>query len=852
MPSARRAGKLSVMRLPRFSFSAAPTMVILALGSTMCSPASDGDFDADDSIAGSTGGSVSAGTGGKSNEGVVTLEPMPVSNPCERENAPANCMVVTPPACGDGAINLEPPEACDDGNSLPGDGCSGACIVEPYFSCPAPGQPCVSTIVCGDSMIGPGEACDDGNQNAGDGCSATCAVVEKGFSCRREGVACVRVYTCGDGKVDPNEGCDDGNERVEDGCDTRCRLEDGFKCEGEPSECSRTTCGDGTAEGAESCDDGNTIPFDGCSPTCRAEPVCATGAPCSSSCGDGITLYDEQCDDGNLRDGDGCSSDCQIEVGFTCAQPEECEGDDCSMQLPIIYRDFSEKHSDFGVQCATIERGIPQSLLSDDRKPVLSANTYEDACIGTAASYAEWYTKASTNEEVVDTINLYKNTSGGYVNRYGADGEPYITTIDPGTEQGGYGTSKATCDATCTQRTGDSLQCNNVCRPSHDLVDQVMRELLQEEALEEPDEERIAELELEIEELEALAAACDEDCASDFAALESECQDKCGPCSFNAAQWCIGGEVVALDGNPLFFPVEELMGSSADLDVAAIPEEVYGGGWREDPSGVVRNFYFTSEIAYWFEYTEGMTAQLSFIGDDDMWVFVNGHLAVDLGGLHVPVEGRFTLNANGEIDLIHGTDGTADRNQPATATVSDFGLEPGNVYEVKVFQAERKKTGSTYQLTLSGFNAGSSDCVTKCGDAEIGPGEDCDDGEAQNLGGYNQCSADCQLGPHCGDGIKQAEEACDYGADKNTGEYGGCAANCQLGPHCGDGIKSDDEACDDGINDGGYGECAAGCVLGPHCGDGGWEPDFEECDDGNNADKDGCSAACKEEVVQVH
>jgi len=825
----------------------------------MCSAASGNDSPSVNSAVGSSptsvggseenngGGGNVVGTGG----GGIDIDINQNTNPCEREDAPPECVVVAPPACGDGEINLDPPEACDDGNSLPGDGCSGACIVEPYFECPTPGQPCVSTIVCGDGEIGPGEACDDGNQTDGDGCSADCHQIELGYSCRTAGVPCVRVYTCGDGIVDPNEGCDDNNQDVGDGCDTRCRIENGFKCEGNPSTCSPTVCGDGKQEGAESCDDGNTIPFDGCSATCQAEPICETGQPCSSSCGDGITLNGEECDDGNLRDGDGCSSTCKVEVGFACSQPEaQCvEGADCFLQLPIIYRDFAETHSDFGVQCATIERGIPKSLLTANGKPELSAATFPDACIASSASYAEWYTKANTNAQVVGSIKLYANGEGGYVNRYGENGEQYVAMIDTGNEQGGYGTDLASCEATCTQRTHDNLQCENVCRPQHDAVDQTTRELTQAQAAAVPDEVLIAELEAEIVTLQEAADTCDANCAADFAAQEATCQAACGPCSYNPEQWCIGGVEVHLDGNPLFFPVDNLMNSSADMAVAAIPQEVYGGRWEADPSGKLRNFYFTSEIAYWFQYTEGMTATLSFIGDDDVWVFVNGHLAVDLGGLHVPVEGRFALNADGTIDQIHGTDGTEDSNEPATSTVADFGLVPGNVYEVKVFQAERKMTGSTYKLTLSGFNAGASDCVTDCGDGEIGPGEECDDGVANNLGGYNQCTPDCRLGPHCGDGIKQDEEACDYGTAGNTGEYDGCAANCQLGPYCGDGITSDGEACDDGVNDGGYGECAVGCVLGPYCGDGGLQPDYEECDDGNNDSLDGCSSACRKETT---
>ncbi len=781
--------------------------ILIALSSFACS--GGGDAGERTSGGGSGGGGANSTSGiqpsGTSGPGLSTTDGGVIpggeeDNPCEAEDAPEDCeLAASGPACGDGKINLDPPEACDDGNSVPGDGCSGTCVIEAYHECPTPGEPCISTIVCGDGVLGPGEACDDGNTASGDGCSDACNLVETGYVCREAGMPCTRVYICGDGTTDPNEGCDDGNIDSGDGCSDRCRLETGFKCEGDPSVCSATTCGDGVQEGAESCDDGNDIPFDGCSPTCQAEPVCATGEPCKSTCGDGITLNDEECDDGNLRDGDGCSSSCTQEDGFSCSQPEGCTGDDCILSLPIIYRDFAKSHSDFEVSCATIQRNVPKPLLSDEGKPVLSANSYPDACITSAASYAEWYTDAPTNAQVVDQIDLYENGTGGYVNRFGPNGEQYLAPPEGNGRWCGNTTDYASCEEASA-----AGQCNS---PAFD-----------------PDVDTCWEI---------------GDTLPDD--VPPNCCTNC---------FCAGTVTQeALDGNPLFFPVEESLGSTADLQVASIPEELYGGGWQEDPSGTLRNFYFTSEIAYWFEYTDGMTAELSFVGDDDVWVYVNGHLAVDLGGLHVPVEGRFTLNADGSIDQIHGTDDTGNKNEPDSATVADFGLVPGNVYEVKVFQAERKWKGSSYKLTLSGFNAGPSDCVTNCGDGELGPGEECDDG-AGNTGEYNQCTPECTLGPRCGDAIIQDQfgELCDDGV--NDGSYGGCAPSCQLGPHCGDAVVQPEfEQCDDGVNDGGYGECSAGCVLGPYCGDGNISLEFEECDDGGNEDGDGCSAACKKEVA---
>src|SRR5690606_29050788 len=346
-------------------------------------------------------------------------------------------------------------------------------------------------------------------------------------------------------------------------------------------------------------------------------------------------------------------------------------------------------------------------------KPVLASASRTDACISSPASYAEWYTDVASNTQVVGQIDLYDNGNGGYVNRYGENGEQFFVY------QGrwcGNANEHADCEAAAAAN-----QCNG---PAYD-----------------PTVDTCLEIGAELP-----AGAPNHCCTNCFCAVRPAAEGQ--------------------DGNPLFFPIEESLGSDADLYVAQVPNEIYGGGWQDDPSGILRNFFFNSEIAYWFEYTEGMTAELSFIGDDDVWVFVNGRLAVDLGGLHVPIEGRFTLNADGSIDLLHGFDDSGNQNTPATANIDDFGLVPGNVYEVKVFHAERKQRGSSYMLTLSGFDAGPSDCVTNCGDGEVGPGEQCDDGP-NNTGEYNQCTPECTLGPRCGDGIVQDQfgEVCDDGVN---------------------------------------------------------------------------------------
>lgn len=105
--------------------------------------------------------------------------------------------------------------------------------------------------------------------------------------------------------------------------------------------------------------------------------------------------------------------------------------------------------------------------------------------------------------------------------------------------------------------------------------------------------------------------------------------------------------------------------------------------------------------------------------------------------------------------------------------------------------------GTTEMGTSSGGmstegSSGSSGDAAVCGDAMIGPGEQCDEGDGINGNGQSLCTADCQ-GNVCGDEYVGPGEECDEGP--NNGQGGECTEMCTI-TYCGDGYPGGDEACD--------------------------------------------------------
>ena len=72
------------------------------------------------------------------------------------------------------------------------------------------------------------------------------------------------------------------------------------------------------------------------------------------------------------------------------------------------------------------------------------------------------------------------------------------------------------------------------------------------------------------------------------------------------------------------------------------------GKWYVGQQGWYHDSWFTDEARYLFTHTGAFSLQ--FYGDDDMFIFINGKLVIDLGGVHQRLPGRVDVSADGHGD----------------------------------------------------------------------------------------------------------------------------------------------------------------------------------------------------------
>jgi fibro-slime domain-containing protein len=118
-----------------------------------------------------------------------------------------------------------------------------------------------------------------------------------------------------------------------------------------------------------------------------------------------------------------------------------------------------------------------------------------------------------------------------------------------------------------------------------------------------------------------------------------------------------GVPLSASDSTKMFFPIDD----------GTMYQTMFGN------QGLPHNYSFTVELHTTFVYHGGEF--FNFRGDDDVFVFINKKLVINLGGIHGP--------------------------EPANVMIDSLGLTKENEYPLDFFYAERHVTGSNLLVTTS-------------------------------------------------------------------------------------------------------------------------------------------------------
>jgi fibro-slime domain-containing protein len=142
--------------------------------------------------------------------------------------------------------------------------------------------------------------------------------------------------------------------------------------------------------------------------------------------------------------------------------------------------------------------------------------------------------------------------------------------------------------------------------------------------------------------------------------------------------------------SPGFFPLDNFKYLDTKDTVGKVPNPKFDWDvpgwvkWANEENGKTdtcrHNYGYAMAVSASFKYVKGQ--YFEFRGDDDVWVYINNRLVVDIGGVHEKVEGAVNLDTIGQ-------------GNPK------YKLTEGREYSFHIFYAERNATGSNFKMRTS-------------------------------------------------------------------------------------------------------------------------------------------------------